>query len=167
MGLSVAMIFVALAMEAGIAGDAARQDDGEFGVNIAYDKLRLVIYTFTIALIVLATINALLVAWATALDTAAPSALSRALGATPRQVGAGLALAQSIPALLAAAIGVPFGLAIYLAARAAGGDDATAGPGPFLIVAVPAILLLTFALTLVPTQLAARQPAAEALRGDT
>jgi putative ABC transport system permease protein len=166
MGLSVAMIFVALAMEAGIAGDAARQDDGEFGVNLAYDKLRLVIYTFTIALIVLAAINALLIAWATALDTAAASALTRALGATPRQVGAGLALAQSIPALLAATIGVPFGLAIYLAARAASGNDATTASGPFLIVAVPAILLLTIALTLVPTQLAARQPAVEALRGD-
>jgi putative ABC transport system permease protein len=166
MGVSVAMIFVALAMEQGIAGDAARQDDGEFGVNIAYDKLRLVIYTFTVTLIVLAAINALLIAWATALDTAATSALTRTLGATPRQVGAGLALAQSIPAVLAAAIGTPFGLAIYLAARATGGNDATTAPGPFLIVAVPAILLLTIALTLVPTQLAARQPALEALRGD-
>jgi putative ABC transport system permease protein len=166
MGVSVAMIFVALAMEQGIAGDTARQDSGEFGVNIAYDKLRLVVYVFTIALIVLAAVNALLIAWATAVDTAAPSALARALGATPRQVGAGLALAQSIPAVVAAAIGVPIGLVMYLAALAAGGDDAATRPGPFLLVAVPAILLLTIVLTLVPTQLAARQPVVEALRGD-
>jgi putative ABC transport system permease protein len=166
MGVSVAMIFVALAMEQGIAGDAARQGDGSYGVDIAYDKLRIVVYAFTIALIVLAAINALLIAWTTAVDTAAPSAFARALGATPGQVGAGLALAQSIPALGAAAIGIPFGIAIYLAALATGGDDAAAGPGPWLVVAVPAILLLTVALTLVPNQLAARQPVVDALRGD-
>jgi putative ABC transport system permease protein len=166
MGVSVAMIFVALAMEQGIAGDAARQGDGSYGVDIAYDKLRIVVYAFTIALIVLAAINALLIAWTTAVDTAAPSAFARALGATPGQVGAGLALAQSIPALGAAAIGIPIGIAIYLAALATGGDDAAGGPGPWLVVAVPAILLLTVALTLVPNQLAARQPVVDALRGD-
>jgi putative ABC transport system permease protein len=166
MGVSVGMVFVALAMEQGIAGDAARQDAGAFGVATAYDKLRLVVYLFTIALIALATINALLIAWATTIDTASSSALARALGATPRQVGAALALAQSIPAALAAVIGVPFGLAIYLAALAAGGDDATSQPGRLLVIAVPAILVLTVALTLVPTRLAARQPVVEALRGD-
>jgi putative ABC transport system permease protein len=166
MGVSVGMVFVALAMEQGIAGDAARQDAGSFGVAIAYDKLRLVVYVFTVALIALAAINALLIAWATTLDTATSSALARALGATPRQVGAAVALAQSIPAVIAAVIGVPFGLAIYLAALAAGGDDATSAPGAFLVIAVPAILLLTIALTLVPTRLAARQPVVEALRGD-
>ena len=166
MGVSVAMIFVALAMEQGIAGDAGRRDPGGFGIDIAYDKLQLVVYVFAVTLVVLASVNAVLIAWATAVDTAVPNALARALGATPRQVGLGVALAQSIPAVLAAAIGVPFGLAIYLAALTAGGDDAATGPGPFLVAAVPAILLLTIALTLVPTQLAARQPVVDALRGD-
>jgi putative ABC transport system permease protein len=166
MGVSVAMVFVALAMEQGIAGDAARQDEGSFGVEVAYDKLRLVVYVFTIALIILAAVNALLIAWVTAVDTAATNALARALGATPRQVGMAVALAQSVPAVLAAVIGVPFGLAVYLAAVATGGEDAASSPGPFLVVAAPAILLLTVALTLVPTQLAARQPVLAALRGD-
>ena len=165
MGISVAMVFVALAMEQGIAGDAA-QSDGDLGIDTAYDKMRLVVYVFTIALIVLAAVNALLIARATALDTVAPSALARALGATPRQVGAALALAQSIPAVVAAAIGVPIGLAIYLASLAAGGADAGARPGPFLLVAVPAILVFTVVLTVVPTRLAARQPVVDALRGD-
>lgn len=167
MAVSVAMLFVALAMEQGIAGDAARQDPGSLGVAVAYDKLRLVVYVFTIALILLAAINALLVAWLTSLDTATTNALFRALGATPRQVGQAVALSQAIPAGAAAVIGIPLGLGIYLAALSTGGSDAAIAPAPFLILAVPAILLLTIALTLVPTQLAARQPVIPALRGDT
>jgi len=140
---------------------------GSVGVSVAYDKLRLVVYDFTITLIVLAAINAVLVSWATAVDTATTNALARALGATPRQVASGLALAQSIPAAIAAAIGEPLGLAIYLAARAAAGDNATSQPGLFLIIAVPAILLLTIATTLIPVRRAARQPVVAALRGDS
>jgi putative ABC transport system permease protein len=167
MGVSVAMVFVALAMEQGIAGDAARQDAGSFGVAVAYDKLTAVVYFFTIALIVLAGVNALLIAWATTVDTSAPNALARALGATPGQVGTGLALAQAIPAVGAVVVGVPFGLAIYLAAVATGGADAQpTAPSGFLFVAVPAILLLTVAMTVVPSRLAARQSVVEALRGD-
>ena len=45
------------------------------------------------------TLNALVTGWATALDARQPSALTRALGGTPRQVTVGLAGAQALSAL--------------------------------------------------------------------
>ena len=66
-----------------------------------------VLTALTIALIVLAVVNVLMTAWATVLDARRSSALSRALGVTPGQVTAGLAVAQMLPALGAAILGVP------------------------------------------------------------
>ncbi|MET0832159.1 MAG: hypothetical protein ABWY62_07225 [Acidimicrobiia bacterium] len=58
-------------------------------------------------------------------------------------------------------------MAIYLAAVATGGADAQpTAPSGFLLVAIPAILLLTIAMTVVPSRLATRQSVVEALRGD-
>ena len=48
----------------------------------------------TVVLVALAALNAIFTAWATVLDARHATALTRALGATPRQVSAGLAAAQ-------------------------------------------------------------------------
>ena len=49
----------------------------------------------TVVLVALTVLNAVCAAWTTVLDARAASALARALGATPRQVSAGIAAAQA------------------------------------------------------------------------
>jgi hypothetical protein len=49
----------------------------------------------------------------TLLDARRSSALARALGATSRQVGTGLAMAQVFPALAGALLGIPGGVGRY------------------------------------------------------
>ncbi len=51
----------------------------------------------TVALIILAAVNAIFTAWATVLDASYPAALARALGTTPRQLSAGLTASQLCP----------------------------------------------------------------------
>ena len=168
LAVTVAAVVVALWMEAGIAGDTAHVSDtlGEHAVT--YDKLRLVAYTFIAALVALALVNAVLVSWTTALDNARASALFRAMGATPRQVTTGLTLASVLPALVAVAAGIPAGFAVFSAAAAAAGDGNNS-PSPTamgLVLLLPATLLVVAALTAVPSRLAARRPAVDALRTD-
>jgi len=159
--VTVAAGVVALWMEAGISGDTG---DTAF----IYHKLRVVTYTFVAALVVLALVNAVLIAWTTALDNARNSALARALGATPRQVTIGLAFASLLPALLAVGIGIPAGFAAYsVAAAAAGGAEGDPAPAVAGLLALPLVTLLVVAvLTAVPSHLAGRRPAIDALRAD-
>lgn len=70
LSVTVAAVVVALWMEAGIAGDPAQVSEALGEDAIAYDKLRLVTYAFIAGLVVLALVNAVLVAWTTALDNA-------------------------------------------------------------------------------------------------
>ena len=168
LAVTVAAVVVALWMEAGIRGDTAQVAEALGEHAITYDKLRLVTYTFIAALVALALVNAILVAWTTALDNARSSSLFRALGATPRQVSAGLTLAGVLPALAAVAAGVPAGFAVFSAASAAAGS-ATNTPTPAaagLLALLPATLLLVGTLTAIPSRLASRRPTIEALRTD-
>ena len=66
----------------------------------------------TVALVTLAPLNAILMAWATVLDARHASALMRALGANSRQVSSGLAAAQVLSALPGAILGVPLGVGL-------------------------------------------------------
>jgi len=66
----------------------------------------------TVALVTLASLNAILTAWATVLDARHASALIRALGANSRQVSSGLAAAQVLSALPGAILGVPLGVGL-------------------------------------------------------
>jgi hypothetical protein len=60
----------------------------------------------TVMLVTLAALTVIFTAWATVLDARHASALIRALGATPRQVRAGLAAAQVLSALPGAIVGI-------------------------------------------------------------
>ena len=75
----------------------------------------------SVMLVVLAAVNAVFIAWTTALETRHPAALARALGATPEQITTGLSVAFLRPALLGALLGIPGGIAIYDGARVAAG----------------------------------------------
>jgi putative ABC transport system permease protein len=84
----------------------------------------------SLALVVLAAVNAILTAWATALDARSPSALARSLGATPAQVTAGVSAAQLLPALAGAVAGVPAGTGLFKVVNGGG------------VVAIPAAEVL-------------------------
>jgi ABC-type lipoprotein release transport system permease subunit len=113
-------------------------------------------------LVVLAAINAIFIAWTTALDARHSAALSRALGATPHQITSGLAAAQTIPAVIGAMLGIPGGIGFYTALKSGG---TTTWPSPlWLLTIVVATVAGIAVLSFVPSRIGLRRPAADALR---
>ncbi|MFI6927726.1 FtsX-like permease family protein [Nonomuraea spiralis] len=124
--------------------------------------LRHVLLVWTVILLSLAAVNAIVVTWATVLDNRHASALARALGATPQEVTVALATAQVLPALLGAVMGVfPGGFLLFAAINTiTGGDsDKATLPAPWQLIAlVLATVLVVAALTSVPAHLGGRRP---------
>ncbi|MFC4587627.1 FtsX-like permease family protein [Sphaerisporangium corydalis] len=131
------------------------------------EVLRHVLLVWTVILLSLAAVNAVVITWATVLDNRHSSALARALGATPREVSAALAAAQVLPALAGAALGVfPGGFALFAAINAITGGDSDRVTLPSLwqlLAVVLATVLVVAALTSVPAHLGARRPVTETL----
>jgi ABC-type lipoprotein release transport system permease subunit len=128
------------------------------------DRLNQVLLVIVITLLALAAVNAIFVAWATALDARRSSALARALGSTPQQVSAGLSSAQVLPALMGAILGIPGGIALI---DVADPDSTTTLPSVWqLLAVVPATVLVVAVLTAIPARLAARRPIAEILASE-
>ena len=118
----------------------------------------------TIVLLALSTLNAISATWATVLDTRHSSALFRALGATPRQVSAGQIMAQVMPAIPGAIVGVPLGILLFWAANGNGGLN---WPSPgWLVAAVLGTLAAVAAMTLLPAWLATQQSPASVLQAE-
>jgi putative ABC transport system permease protein len=130
--------------------------------NLRLDQVTSVISAM---LIVLAAVNAIFIAWAMALDARHSSALARALGATPRQVGAGLAVAQMFPALTGALLGIPGGVGLYTAAKHGGAT--TVPPVPWLVAVILGTVVAAAVLTFIPARIVARRPVAEVLQAET
>jgi putative ABC transport system permease protein len=127
------------------------------------DRLNQVLLVITITLLALAAVNAIFVAWATALDARHSSALARALGATPQQVSAGLSAAQVLPALTGAILGIPGGIGLISAVDP---DSTTLPPLWQLLAVVPGTALVVAALTAIPARVGARRPAVEILKSE-
>ena len=128
------------------------------------DRLNQVLLLITITLFALAAVNAIFITWATALDARRSSALARALGATPRQVGTGLSAAQVLPALVGALLGIPGGIELI---KAADPDPTTTMPPLWqLLAVVPMTVLVVAVLTAVPARIGARRPVAGVLRSE-
>ncbi|HEV3288543.1 MAG TPA: FtsX-like permease family protein [Streptosporangiaceae bacterium] len=123
-----------------------------------------VLLAITVALVILAAINAIFIAWATVVDARRPSALSRALGATPQQVTTGLSATQLLPALPGAILGIP--LAIGLDAAVSSGQALPIPPAWQLLAVVLATLLVVAGLTAIPARIGARRPVAEILQSE-
>jgi putative ABC transport system permease protein len=123
-----------------------------------------VMAVLTIVLVAMAAVNAIITGWATAVDAQRPAALSRALGGTARQVSAGLSLAQVLPALPGALLGIPLGVALFAAASGAG--QVLVPPASWLAAVVAGTLAAVAILTAVPARLLARQPASLVLRAE-
>jgi putative ABC transport system permease protein len=130
--------------------------------NLRLDQVTSVVSAM---LIVLAVVNAMFIAWAMTLDARRSSAVARALGATTRQVGTGLAVAQMFPALAGALLGIPGGIGLYDAARS-GGSTTVPQPwwlGATVLTAVAVVALLT----VIAARAGARRPVAETLQTET
>jgi len=132
--------------------------------NPRFDRTDQVLLVVTIALVILATVNALFIAWTAALDARRPLAVARALGATPHQVAAGLAAAQVLPSAAGALLGLPAGLALFSAASH--GQSVTYPPAWWLAATVTGAVLAMVILAAVPARLGARRPVAEILQAE-
>jgi putative ABC transport system permease protein len=118
----------------------------------------------SVTLIALAAVNAIFIAWTTVLDARHSAALAQALGATPQQITTGLTIAQLLPALVGALLGIPGGIAIYNNPNHHG---ATMLPSAAWVLATIVVTLLVIAaLTAVPTLIGARRPVAEVLQAE-
>jgi ABC-type lipoprotein release transport system permease subunit len=118
----------------------------------------------TIVLVALAVLNAVCTAWATVLDFRRSAALARALGASPRQVSAGVAWAQVLPAVPGTLLGIPLGLALFKVASA---GQMTIPPVWWLAAVVLATLAAVAVLASIPAYAGTRRPAAEVLQAET
>jgi putative ABC transport system permease protein len=133
--------------------------------NPVIDRDEQMLVVLTVVLAALAVLNAACAAWSTVLDTRAASARVRALGATPRQVSAGIAAAQVIPAVPGALLGVPLGIELFTVTSHAG--RVTVPPAWWLAAAVLGTVLAVAALASVPALAGTRRPAAEILQAET
>jgi ABC-type lipoprotein release transport system permease subunit len=133
------------------------------GTDPEVDRANQVLLVITVTLVTLAAVNAVFVTWATALDAKHSSALARALGATPQQVSSGLSVAQVLPAVAGAILGIAGGLALFAAVS---GDETADPPLWQLLAVVPVTVVVMAALTTIPARLGARRPAAEILQAE-
>jgi putative ABC transport system permease protein len=129
--------------------------------------LRHVLLLWTVVLLALAAINAVVLTWATVLDNRHSSALARALGATPREVTTALVAAQVLPALAGAVLGIfPGGFGLFAALNGiTGGDRSRAtlpSPGQLLVLVLATVLVVAV-LTAIPARLGGRRPVSESL----
>jgi putative ABC transport system permease protein len=122
------------------------------------------VFLLSAILITLAAIRAIFTTWATVINAQRPTAITRALGATPGQITAGLTTSQLMPGLLAACLGIPLGLALY---QLAGGHVSEASPPVLWLVAViPGTLIVVAALTAIPARIGANRAVADVLRSE-
>jgi putative ABC transport system permease protein len=121
-----------------------------------------VLLTVTVMLAALAAVNAIFITRATVQDARHASAVTRALGATPQQLTAGLAAAQIVSALAGALLGIPGGFALF--AVGSQGGSASQPPAWWLVAAVLGTVLAIAGLTAIPARAGARRPVAGLLQ---
>lgn len=165
---SAASIAVAvMGLVAALAIHAAVDDKfSHFGssgglVNPDVPRAEQVLTAITISLVTLAALTAIFAALTTVLDARRASAVTLALGATPQQVRAGLVMAQVIPALPGAILGLPLGIGLF---KVAGHGLSGLPPVLWLVAAVLGTVLVVAALTSVPARIGIRRPVAEMLQ---
>jgi putative ABC transport system permease protein len=127
------------------------------------DRDEQMLVVLTVALVGLAVLNAIVTAWATVLETRRSSALTRALGASPRQLTSGLVAAQLLPSLPGALLGIPLGIGLFAIANGGGTQAMVIPPAWWLVAAVLGTILAVAALTAFPARIGARQPIAPVL----
>ena len=137
---------------------------GQIGNPVATRDTQM-LAVITVVWVALAVLNAVCAAWATVQDSRRSAALARALGASPRQVSAGVAWAQVLPAVPGALLGIPLGLGLFKAAD--GGGMLTVPPVWWLAAAVLAIVATVAVMASIPALIGTRIPASQVLQSET
>jgi putative ABC transport system permease protein len=135
--------------------------------NPAFDRDEQMLAVLTVVLVVLAVLNAICAAWATVLDARYAAALARALGASPRQVTAGIAAAQVLPAMPGALLGVPLGILLFAAVNGGGAATTTVPSAWLLAAAVLGTLAAVAVLAAIPALVGGRRPVSPILQSET
>jgi putative ABC transport system permease protein len=163
--IAVAMVVAALAVQRNIAVTHQGQTVvGFFFSDGVVQTANHVLIVLSVILVTLAAISTIFTAWAAVIDARIATALARAFGATPRQISAGLTTAQLLPGLVAACLGIPLGLLLYIIA---GGDLNEAQPPLlWLLAVIPATLIAVATVTWIPARIGARHRVAEILRAE-
>lgn len=133
--------------------------------NPVFNRDGQVLTVLTVAVLVLASLNAIFTTWATVMDSRQAFALARSLGATPSQTGRGLLVTQLLPALPGAMAGVPMGFGLVLATD--GGGTFTIPPAWWIALAVAGALAAIAVLAAIPVLIDARRPVTEILQAET
>jgi putative ABC transport system permease protein len=129
------------------------------------DAIHQVLLVLTAVLVLLAATNTMFVTWATIADTRHAVALNRALGATIRQVNAGLLASLLLPATVGSLLGLPAGIGLLRSVDHNG--TLSTPPALQLILIVLANVLALAGLASVPARVGARRPIAPILQSDT
>jgi putative ABC transport system permease protein len=159
--VAVMGLVAALAIHAAVDNKIAHFGRSGGLVNPDIPRAEQVLTAITISLVTLAALTAIFAATATVLDARRASAVTLALGATPQQVRAGLVMAQVIPALPGAILGLPLGIGLF---KVAGHHLTGLPPVLWLVAAVLGTVLVVAALTSVPARIGLRRPVAEMLQ---
>ena len=133
--------------------------------NPVVDRDEQMLMVLTVVLVALTVLNAICAGWATVQDARHASALARALGTTPRQVSAGIAAAQVLPAVPGALLGIPLGIGLFdLAAQGVG---VVVPPAWWLAAAVLGTVAAVGVLTAIPARIGALRPVSPILQSET
>jgi putative ABC transport system permease protein len=122
------------------------------------------VLVFTVALVLLALVNAVLVTWAAVQDARHASAIEHALGASPDHVGRALVVTQLLSALSGAILGIPVGVGLY---DAVGRHASTLPSAPALLGVLVVTIVVVAVLTAIPARIGVRSPVAEILQSET
>jgi putative ABC transport system permease protein len=159
--VTVMGLVAALAVHAAVDNKLAHFGASGGLVNPDISQAEQVLTVITISLVTLAALTAIFTAWATVLDARRASAVTLALGATPQQVRAGLAVTQVIPALPGAVLGLPLGIGLF---KVAGHGLSGLPPVPWLVAAVLGTVIVVAALTGAAARIGIRPPVADMLQ---
>ena len=167
LALGVAVIVVALGLRESLDLLQLRppepgQATADAAVAALYDQIRGVIFATGGLLLVLAALNAWIVATLAARDAARNQAVMRAVGATPRQTMTALVVSQLVACAFAVVAGLPLGLGLWSLMN--GGDlPPVSVPTGSLVLLAAAVPIAFAALVSVPARLLARRPVAPLL----
>jgi putative ABC transport system permease protein len=145
-----------LGLDAALAGPFAGPPDPMRG------RISTVLLVVTIVMAILAAANAIFTTWATVIDSRHFSGIIRSLGATPAQAAAGLSVAQVLPALAGALLGIPAGTELYAVVQRNGPHGTPSAW--WLLALVLGMLLAAAGLTAIPARASTRQPIAQTLQ---
>jgi ABC-type lipoprotein release transport system permease subunit len=146
---------------------AGRANPDRFDVGFISQTARVdeVLFIVAVMLVLLASVNVVFIVRSTVQDTRRARAVTRALGATPGQVAAGLSLSQIAPSVVGAILGLAGGYGMFTEANQGG---SLAFPPAWTLAAALVLTVVSVAgLTAVPAQMGGRVPVAEVLQDET